>query len=305
METVLDIRNLTVSFGSFKAVDDISFSVEKGEIFGFLGANGAGKTTAIRAMCGLLNPSAGEICVKGKNIAADTSRVKSITGYMSQKFTLYRDLTVRENMLFSGSLYALSEKKSLERMRELFKYTGFDADENEFAGNLSGGTKQIISLCASLLHEPDIVFLDEPTAGISPVSRLLFWNLIRKLSNDGKTVFVTTHYMDEAEYCGRIALMQAGKIIGLDSPAELKKKSFPEKLYEISLSEKGERAKFEKEISEKNLGDLSVYGMNYHLDVKNENAWQDFLNERKDALKFEHKIIEPSLEDVFIKLVGR
>jgi len=297
MEKALDVRNLAIKFDDFTAVDGISFTVSAGEIFGFLGANGAGKTTTIRAICGLLNPTSGEIYVSGKNITSNISSIKPHIGYMSQKFTLYQDLTVKENILFSGALYNMSEEESLKRMKELFRYTAFDRDENETVKNLSGGTKQIISLCASILHDPDIIFLDEPTAGISPVSRVLFWELIRKLSGDGKTVFVTTHYMDEAEYCGRIALMQAGKIIGLDSPQELKEKAFTNPLYEIDVK-KDKRDDFERAVSDERVGELSVYGLHYHLEVSNESGWKML---EKGWFESYRKIV-PSLEDVFIKM---
>ncbi|MCL2144874.1 MAG: ABC transporter ATP-binding protein [Endomicrobia bacterium] len=222
MTKVLDIRNLTVKFGKFTAVDNITFSVEKGEIFGFLGANGAGKTTTIRALCGLVNISGGKMFIDGKDVSENTKELKPRIGYMSQKFTLYPDLTIKENIVFSGALYMMSEKETLKRMNELFEYVNFKENPDEIVKNMSGGSKQIVSLAASILHDPEIVFLDEPTAGISPVSRKLFWELISKLSSGGKTIFVTTHYMDEAEYCKRIALMQNGKIIALDSPQSLK-----------------------------------------------------------------------------------
>ncbi|MDR0485481.1 MAG: ABC transporter ATP-binding protein [Elusimicrobiota bacterium] len=225
MDKIIEIKNLTVKFGSFTAVDDISFSVGKGEIFGFLGANGAGKTTAIRAICGLINTNSGTISIGGRILGTDITWLKKRIGYMSQKSTLYQDLTARENILFSASLYNMDKKEALIRMKELFEYVQFDGDENEIVKNLSGGTKQTVSLCACLLHNPDIIFLDEPTAGISPVSRVSFWNLIKKLAQEGKTVFVTTHYMEEAEYCFRIALMQFGKIIVLDSPQNIKRKT--------------------------------------------------------------------------------
>ena len=221
----LDIQNLTIKFGSFKAVDNISFSVSKGEIFGFLGANGAGKTTTIRALCGLINISEGKIYIDGKDMTKNLSAIKNTIGYMSQKFTLYQDLSVKENILFSGSLYLMTKTECLKRMDEILDFAGFNGSPDELVKNLSGGEKQIAALCASMLHNPDIIFLDEPTAAVSPVSRKLFWNLIKNLSRNGKTVFVTTHYMDEAEFCGRIALMQSGKIIALDQPQALIKNS--------------------------------------------------------------------------------
>lgn len=302
MKKVLDIENLTIQFGTFKAVDNISFTVDSGEIFGFLGANGAGKTTTIRAICGLLNPASGKIAVNGKDVTSDIASIKPHIGYMSQKFTLYNDLTVKENILFSGALYNMTQKESIKRMKELFEYVSFDRDENELVKNLSGGTKQIISLCAAMLHDPDIIFLDEPTAGISPVSRVLFWNLIRKLSKDGKTIFVTTHYMDEAEYCGRIALMQTGSIIGLDSPSNLKKEVFKVPLFEIEV-EKDKRKEFEKYISAKQTEGLSVYGMRYHLETENDTILKELYADKKFSIRYRQ--IEPSLEDVFIKMISR
>jgi ABC-2 type transport system ATP-binding protein len=245
MIKALEIKNLVIKFGSFIAVNNISFSVSSGEIFGFLGANGAGKTTAIRALCGLLNPSSGSISINGRELIGDNLWLKKNIGYMSQKFTLYQDLTVKENILFSAALYNMSRNDGLERMRLLFKYTAFDKDENETVKNLSGGSKQIVSLCACLLHNPSIIFLDEPTAGISPSSRLLFWNLIRKLSKDGKTVFVTTHYMDEAENCFRIAFMQSGKIIALDTPQNLKEAANSDNLDDAFVNFMSKRGKYE------------------------------------------------------------
>ena len=300
MTKVLDIKNLTIKFGDFKAVDNISFSVDKGEIFGFLGANGAGKTTTIKALCGLLNPFSGLMLMNGKNVSSDIAQLKSRIGYMSQKFTLYQDLTVKENIMFSGALYNLGESRSYKRMKELFSYTEFDRDENELVKNLPSGIRQVVSLCAALLHDPDIIFLDEPTAGISPSARVVFWELIRKLSNDGKTVFVTTHYMDEAEYCGRIALMQSGRFIGIDSPENLKIKAFKDDLFEVGV-ESGERKLFEDYIAVNAIGELSVYGMRYHLEVKNKRQWQEFVSKNRNI---EVKKINPSLEDVFIKMTG-
>ncbi|MCL2485222.1 MAG: ABC transporter ATP-binding protein [Endomicrobia bacterium] len=236
MTKILDIQNLTVKFGEFTAVDNITFSVEKGEIFGFLGANGAGKTTTIRALCGLVNISSGKMFIDGKDVSKNTKELKPRIGYMSQKFTLYQDLTIKENMIFSGALYMLSEKESIKRMKEVFEYVNFKESPDEMVKNMSGGSKQIVSLAASILHNPEIIFLDEPTAGISPVSRKLFWDLISKLSSDGKTIFVTTHYMDEAEYCRRIAFMQNGRIVALDSPENLKAASKASNLEEAFIN---------------------------------------------------------------------
>jgi ABC-2 type transport system ATP-binding protein len=233
---IIEVKNLVVSFGSFKAVDNISFSVNKGEIFGFLGANGAGKTTTIRTICGILNPSSGKICLYGEDISANTSNIKTSIGYMSQKFTLYKDLTVKENMDFAGALYNISKKDIDQQMKKLFGFINFKEDENTIVQNLSLGVKQIIALCATLIHNPDIIFLDEPTAGVAPQVRADFWRLIKQLTTEGKTIFITTHYMDEAEYSDRLVLMQTGKIIAMGTPIELKKQFSRDTLEEVFLA---------------------------------------------------------------------
>lgn len=229
----IEINNLTVKFGDFTAVDNISFSVATGEIFGFLGANGAGKTTTIRVLCGLLHPTSGSVCVGGKECRGQGHDhggrdIKAIVGYMSQKFTLYDDLTVAENMAFKASLRRMPAELMQQRMKELFSFIGFGQNLNTMVKDLPSGIKQQVSLAATLLHDPMIIFLDEPTSGVSPSVRAKFWKLIRELAGKGKTVIVTTHYMDEAEQCGRIALMRDGTIIALGSPAELKEQAFPE-----------------------------------------------------------------------------
>lgn len=226
---VVDVAGLSVKFGDYFAVNKISFSVGQGEIFGFLGANGAGKTTTIRVLCGLLLPSEGQAQVCGFDVLKDASKVKNCVGYMSQKFTLYDDLTVKENLEFTGALRKLDEEKLRLQKEKLLNFIKFKGDENSLVKNLPGGIKQQVSLIASVLHNPSIVFLDEPTAGVSPAYRQRFWSLIRELAKEGKTVFVTTHYMDEAEQCERIALMRSGELIALDSPENLKRHSFPDK----------------------------------------------------------------------------
>ncbi|WP_374080278.1 ABC transporter ATP-binding protein [Bdellovibrio bacteriovorus] len=226
---VVEVQELSVKFGDYYAVNNISFSVEKGEIFGFLGANGAGKTTTIRVLCGLFLPSHGKASICGIDVLTDSFGVKQKVGYMSQKFTLYDDMTVRENLAFTASLRKLDDKKFKEQKEKLLQFIRFRESENVLVREIPGGVKQQVSLVASLLHDPELVFLDEPTAGVSPAYRQRFWALIQDLANEGKTVFVTTHYMDEAEHCERIALMRAGELIALDSPLELKKNSFPDK----------------------------------------------------------------------------
>ncbi|MES2504855.1 MAG: ABC transporter ATP-binding protein [Myxococcota bacterium] len=228
MNTVVETKALTVQFGDFKAVQGISFAVEKGEIFGFLGANGAGKTTTIRVLCGLLTPTSGEAEVFGKKVTeSNFEYIKSKVGYMSQKFTLYNDLTVEENLSFAADLRKIPKGVYLKQKKSLLELISFEKPLNTFVVDLPGGMKQKVSLAASMVHDPEIIFLDEPTAGVSPTSRALFWDLIRQLAKNGKTIFVTSHYMDEVEQCHRIALMKDGEIIALDTPDTLRTIAFP------------------------------------------------------------------------------
>ena len=215
--------DLTRTFGEFTAVDRISFTVKRGEVFGFLGANGAGKTTAIRMLIGLLAPSAGEAYTAGINVADDPDAVKRRIGYMSQRFALYDDLTIRENMTFYGGVYGLSSRSLKERIRASLHQLNIDHLADERVGRLPLGWKQKIAFSVALLHEPEVVFLDEPTGGVDPVTRRQFWEMIYAVAGTGTTVFVTTHYMDEAEYCDRISIMVAGRIAALGSPDELKR----------------------------------------------------------------------------------
>lgn len=234
----VEVQDLSVKFGDFYAVKKVSFAVEPGEIFGFLGANGAGKTTTIRVLCGLLLPTEGTARVAGVNVVEDPLSVKKRVGYMSQKFTLYDDMTIAENLSFTASLRKMDEKTFVENKDRLLQFIKFKSDERAMVRDLPGGIKQQISLVASILHDPEIVFLDEPTAGVSPAYRQRFWSLIGELAGNGKTVFVTTHYMDEAEQCGRIALMRDGGLIALDTPVNLKKKNFPHRsVKSVSLEE--------------------------------------------------------------------
>lgn len=225
----VEVSGLSVQFGDFFAVRDISFTVATGEVFGFLGANGAGKTTTIRVLCGLLLPTQGEARVCGLDVLTRSFEVKKKVGYMSQKFTLYDDMTVKENLEFTSSLHKMDSQKFRQQKEKLLTMIRFKTSEDVLVKDLPGGIKQQVSLVSAVLHDPEIVFLDEPTAGVSPAFRQRFWNLIRELAREGKTVFVTTHYMDEAEQCGRIALMRSGDLIALDSPLGLKQKSFPDK----------------------------------------------------------------------------
>jgi ABC-2 type transport system ATP-binding protein len=226
---------LTRRFGDFVAVDAISLEVERGEIFGFLGANGAGKTTAIRMFCGLLEPSDGEAWVDGVPLSTDPEAVKRRIGYMSQRFSLYDDLRVEENLAFYGGVYGMDAARIRRRSDELLDRLGLGDDRRRFTGTVPLGFKQRLALGSAVLHEPPIVFLDEPTAGVDPVARRAFWDLIYELSDGGTTVFVTTHYMDEAEYCGRVSIMAAGRIIAVGSPAELKERTGKRSMQDVFL----------------------------------------------------------------------
>ncbi|TLP70651.1 ABC transporter ATP-binding protein [Maribacter sp. ACAM166] len=220
---VIQVEGLTKMFGDFTAVNAITFEVEKGEIFGFLGANGAGKTTAMKMLIGISKPTSGEANVAGFDVFTHAEDIKKNIGYMSQKFALYDDLTVKENITFFGGIYGLSRKIIKEKSDVLIAELGLEKVANQLVGSLPLGWKQKLSFSVSLLHDPKIVFLDEPTGGVDPITRRQFWEMIYKASNQGTTVFVTTHYMDEAEYCDRVSIMVNGKIEALDTPKKLKK----------------------------------------------------------------------------------
>jgi ABC-2 type transport system ATP-binding protein len=220
----VEIKDITRRFGKFTAVDKVSFNVHKGEIFGFLGANGAGKTTLIRMLCGILSPTSGQATVAGYNIYDQTEQIKKNIGYMSQKFSLYDDLTISENIDFFGGIYGISNQVLEERKKDLLQRVGLSDYSNRLTKDLPLGFKQRLALGSSLLHDPPIIFLDEPTSGVDPKARRSFWDLIYETCEMGKTVFVTTHFMDEAEYCHRVSILRDGRLIALDNPGALKKK---------------------------------------------------------------------------------
>jgi len=221
-ENIIEVEGLTKAFGDFKAVNEISFVVKRGEIFGFLGANGAGKTTAMKMLIGISAPTSGKAKVAGFDVFTSAEDIKKNIGYMSQKFALYDDLTVRENITFFGGIYGLKRQQIKQKSTKLIKDLGLDGIENQLVGSLPLGWKQKISFSVAMLHEPKIVFLDEPTGGVDPITRRQFWEMIYKAADEGTTIFVTTHYMDEAEYCNRVSIMVNGKIEALDTPQRLK-----------------------------------------------------------------------------------
>jgi ABC-2 type transport system ATP-binding protein len=294
-------EHLTVRFGAFTAVDDVSFLVAPGEIFGFLGANGAGKTTTIRVLCGLLVPTEGRAWVAGLEVADGLQAVKRKVGYMSQRFTLYDDMSVAENLAFAAALRRMPDADLKRRTRELFETIGFDQPVGTLVRNLPGGFKQELSLAVAMLHDPEIVFLDEPTAGVAPAARARFWGLIRRIAAGGKTVFVTTHYMDEAEQCGRIALMRTGRLIALDSPEGLKSSAFPEPLYELHAGDGAPADWPERVKADPSVIDASPYGLRWHAGVRDEAGFRRLLAAIGPAV--ETRRIRPTLEDVFVRLV--
>jgi ABC-2 type transport system ATP-binding protein len=227
-ENIISTKNLTKRFGDFTAVDAISFEVKKGEVFGFLGANGTGKTTAIRMLCGLSLPTSGEATIAGFDIFKQTEKIKRNIGYMSQKFSLYEDLTIKENIRFYAGIYGKSNAFIREKTNSLLKQLHLEKDGDKLVRSLPLGWKQKLAFSVAIFHEPQLVFLDEPTGGVDPVTRREFWNMIYEAAAGGITIFVTTHYMDEAEYCNRVSIMVDGKIEALNAPAELKRK------YEVS-----------------------------------------------------------------------
>lgn len=234
-ENIIVVENLVKKFGDFTANDNLTFNVKKGEIFGFLGANGAGKTTAMRILCGLSIPTSGKIEVAGFDVYKQTNQIKRNIGYMSQKFSLYENLTLRENIRFYAGIYGISKKTIKARMNELFDRLQIGDHKNDLISSLPLGWKQKLAFSVAIFHEPKIVFLDEPTGGVDPITRRQFWDMIYQAANDGITVFVTTHYMDEAEYCDRVSIMVDGRIEALDTPEGLKKTYKAQNMDEVFL----------------------------------------------------------------------
>jgi ABC-2 type transport system ATP-binding protein len=302
----IEVNNLTKKFGKFTAVDQVSFAVKRGEIFGFLGANGAGKSTTIRMLCGLLQPTSGTASVGGFDINKQTELVKLNIGYMSQRFSLYDDLTVEQNIRFYGGVYGLRNSKLKERMDWVLRMADLKGRESSLTRTLSGGWKQRLALGCAILHEPKIVFLDEPTGGVDPISRRNFWELINQLSAEGVTVLVTTHYLDEAEYCNDIILINAGKLIANGSPIELKTENIKNPILEVKCNDVVQALEL---IREKSWTlETSVFGSALHVMVKDEGEGkrlveQDLTNKGIQVQQIER--IAPSLEDVFLYLLEK
>ncbi|MFI5015998.1 MAG: ATP-binding cassette domain-containing protein [Hyphomicrobiales bacterium] len=304
-ETPIIAEGLVKRFGAFTAVDNVSFRISRGEIVGFLGPNGAGKSTTIRMLCGLLRPTSGRALVAGIDVARDPERVRQNIGYMSQKFSLYGDLTVVENLRFFGGIYRVPRAVLAERIRFAVEMAGLAGRENSLVTTLAGGWKQRLALGCAILHRPPILFLDEPTSGVDPESRRRFWELIHTLAADGVTVLVSTHYMDEAEYCNRVALIDRGRLIALASPAALKERELGGDLLLLECPAIGAVMAALHEAP--GVRDAAVFGNSVHLLVdKGANALQTlpaFFAKR--ALKINRiELMKPTLEDIFVQMIG-
>ena len=295
-------KGLTKRFGDFTAVNNIDFEVQRGEIFGFLGPNGSGKTTTIRMMLGLMKPTSGSIEVLGKHVDGDASKILPHIGYMSQRFSLYNDLTVLQNLNFYGAAYGISNSELKKRIHATLQMAGLEGREHAKTRELSGGWRQRLALGAAILHRPEALFLDEPTAGVDPLSRRAFWDLLYKLVSEGVTVFVTTHYMDEAEHCHRLAFIQRGDIIAYGSPSEIKSQKMHGQVLELSTSEAVRTVKVLR-AAPIPLEEVELYGSLVHVmapDVqKHQRAIERELHNAHIRIN-QLSIIEPSLEDVFI-----
>ncbi len=300
MEHTVEVKNITRRFGDFTAVDSVSFSVKKGEIFGFLGPNGAGKSTTIKMLCGILKPTEGSGHVHGHDILTGQEAIKESIGYMSQRFSLYEDLTVRENLEFFGAIYGLGGGRLAERTAHAMEIADIGDRGDSVVKTLPAGMKQRLALGAAILHDPPVLFLDEPTSGVDPIMRRNFWEFIYELSRGGKTVFVTTHYMDEAEHCDRIALIIAGKIIALDSPARLRE-SLGYSVYSLRVERFIEA--FETVAAAPFIDEAAIFGSDIHIlcgrDIPLKKNLRELLRGAGFGA-FHLERIEATLEDVFV-----
>ena len=303
---VIEVRELTKVFGRFTAVDRVSFSVRKGEIFGFLGPNGAGKSTTIRMLCGLLSSNAGSATVSGFDINREPEQVRQNIGYMSQKFSLYKDLTVAENIAFFGGVYGLEGRRLRDRAAAVMAMSGLSGSEQQLTGTLSGALQQRLALGCAILHEPPILFLDEPTSGVDPISRRMFWDLIQEMASGGVTVLITTHFMDEAEFCERIGFISGGKLVALDTPTALKRDAVDEDLFELTLT--SFRGAMEKLAGLDGLRASTYFGSHLHLFCKRGAFTANSLGDAVRKRGLEVQTVEPvpvSLEDAFVRLVQK
>lgn len=303
------VQGLTKKFGDFMAVDNVSFSVNRGEVFGWLGPNGAGKTTTIRMLLGLLHPTSGSSYVLGYNSATQTKAMHAVVGYMSQQFTLYNDLTAAENIRFYGMVYGLSNRDLRRRQGEIIHMAGLDGRENTLTSNLSGGWKQRLALGCAIVHRPRVVFLDEPTAGVDPISRRDFWTLIYGMAKEGVTVLVTTHYMDEAELCQRIGFISQGRLVAIDTPGRLKQTNMRGDVLEINVSDPNGAMRILKNAQQSGqipLDQVALYGAQLHAVVPSADTYKEAIRTLLVREGIQVRAIDwiaPTLEDVFISSV--
>ncbi len=299
----VEAHDLTKSYGDLVAVDKLNLTVREGEVFAFLGPNGSGKTTTIRMLCGIITPSSGEGRVLGLDITQRREEIKQRIGYMSQRFALYEDLTVRENLDFYAGVYQVPRTTRTTRIKELIAMAGLTGHERQLAGQLSGGWKQRLALGCAIVHQPPLLFLDEPTAGVDPVSRRGFWTLIYGLARDGVTIFLTTHYIDEAEHADRVALMLSGKMIAVAPPKTLRETGLSGTLIEVEAEPAIDALEFLPSVA--GVREVTLYGTLLHVLVEQNLSADDLSNAlRKNGITVSNiRIIKPSLEDVFVSRI--
>ncbi len=303
-EKAVRVENLVKRFGSFYAVNRISFEVNRGEIFGFLGPNGAGKSTTIRMLCGILAPTEGNGTVAGFDVCTQAEKIKSHIGYMSQKFSLYEDLTVEENIDFYSGIYQIPAEKKQRRKEWVIEMSGLKDHRRSRTSILSGGWKQRLALGCAILHEPPILFLDEPTSGVDPISRRLFWDLIYDMASKSVTVFVTTHYMDEAEYCDRLALIYRGELIAMGTPSVLKTRNMQEDILEVQCDRPQDAMREIEKLAD--VKEAALFGKGLHVVARDGKAAAISVRRALEDRGYGSAQIEqvaPSLEDVFVSLI--
>ena len=303
-EFAVDVNNLRRDFGKFTAVNNITFRVNRGEIFGFLGPNGAGKSTTIRMLCGLLRPTGGSGTVAGFDIMKESERIKTRIGYMSQKFSLYQTLTVEENLNFYAGVYLMDKSTHAARKQKFFAETVLGEVRGTLVASLPAGTRQLLALFCAIQHEPEIIFLDEPTAGVDPISRRYFWEQINQLADHGVTIFVTTHYLDEAEECNRIGMIFGGTLAAIGEPDELKQRRFTGKIYKFNSRNPWEIADVLR--ARPDVGDVALFGSELHVTIKQGASAEELAAAIRsaDASASDVSQIDATLEDLFIALIN-
>lgn len=303
-EYAVTVENLEKRFGTFQAVDKVSFQVKRGEIFGFLGPNGAGKSTTIRMLCCIVTPTAGKASVLGFDVFNDAEKIKANIGYMSQKFSLYEDLTVEENIDFYSGIYQVPQAVKMERKEWVIAMSGLEEHRNSLTSVLAAGWRQRLALGCALLHNPSVIFLDEPTSGVDPISRRNFWSLIYELAGKGVTVFVTTHYMDEAEYCDRLAMIYRGELVAMGTPEEMKSRYMPTDILGLECPEPFVVLQKINEIRE--VKEAALFGRGLHLSVQEAKKAIPIIADFLKGSKLSYTRLEqikPSLEDVFVSII--